>query len=337
MRKPDLIRRLISIVSALLVLGTFALPALAAQKATLIAKVVAQLPEDPNDPAWEDADVLAVPLAPQAVVKPRAYEVGVTALEVRALYASERLAFRLQWQDPQRDGMAGQVAAFRDAVAVEFPALPAAGIPYFAMGEPDRPVTLYQWKADFQSAPAADVDERYPLMIADWYPFSGRGPGEIAEAADYGSPAGDRTFITAWAAGNALADQELQQRTAVEKLAAKGFGSVTSVPPQDQDGAARAIWQDGVWTVVISVPREQEEFLFERGMTVPVAFAAWDGAHRERGGEKGVSTWYFLSLEQPVDPLRAYGAPLAVFAGVGLLQFAGLRRWRRTPGAATPG
>jgi len=86
--------------------------------------------------------------------------------------------------------------------------------------------------------------------------------------------------------------------------------------------------EDGVWRVVITLPRDQDGFAFERGMTVPVAFAAWDGAARERGGEKGVSTWYFLSLEQPVNPLRMYLVPLLVIAAAAGLQFAALRRWR---------
>ncbi len=308
--------------------------AAANQKASLLARPVEQIPEDPLDPAWAKADVLEVPLAPQAVVKPRTYDASIKALEVRALYSTDRVAFLLRWNDATQDVMAGQAAAFRDAVAVEFPVdPPAAGIPYFGMGERDRPVTIYQWKADWQTGPVADVDERYPDMAVDWYPLTGREPGEIAEVADYGKQEGAKVFVTSWGSGSTLADPQAQARAPVEKLVAQGFGSITPAGPEQQDSTGTAQWKDGRWHAVISFPRKQERFSFEQGMTVPVAFAAWDGAHRERGGEKGISTWYFLSLERPVGMI-AYAAPLAVLGGIAAVQAWGLRVLRkRTKGS----
>ena len=215
---------------------------------------------------------------------------------------------------------------------MEFPSDPKAGIPFFGMGEPNRPVTIYQWKADWQSALNNDVDEKYPNMAVDWYPFSGRGPGEIAEATDYGKKDGDKAFLTSWAAGNTLADPVLQAQRAVEKFLARGFGTIAPVAQDKQDGEAKAAWKDGVWKAVVTIPRSQEQFTFARGQTVPVAFAAWDGAKGERGGEKAVSTWYFLSLEQPVGVVT-YVAPLVMVAGAAAVELAGLHglRARRTP------
>lgn len=299
----------------------------AQEKATLLARLVAKAPATPEDPAWERADALDVPLSPQAVVKPRRYEASVTAVAVRALYDDSRLALRLQWRDAASEAMKGGVSAFRDALAVEFPADPKAGIPFFGMGEANRPVTIYQWKSDWQPAPRNDVDERYPNMAVDWYPFSGRGAGEIAELGDYGGEGGDKAFVTSWAAGNTLADAALQGQRAVEKLVARGFGTVAPAPSDRQDGEALAAWKDGVWTAVLSIPLAQEQFTFTRGQTVPVAFAAWDGAKSERGGEKAVSTWYFLSLEQPVGVVT-YAAPLLALAGAATVELAGLHALR---------
>jgi len=296
----------------------------AQQKATLLAKLVTRVPAAPEDPAWQSADALDVPLSPQAVVKPRSYAASITGVAVRALYDETRLALRLEWRDAAGEAMKGGVSAFRDALALEFPSDPKAGIPFFGMGEPNRPVTIYQWKSDWQPAPNNDVDEKYPNMAVDWYPFSGRGPGEIAEPSDYGSKDGDRAFLTSWAAGNTLADPALQAQRSVEKLEARGFGTVAAAPADRQDGEGKAVWKDGVWTAVVSIPRGQEQFTFARGQTVPVAFAAWDGAERERGGEKAVSTWYFLSLEQPVGALT-YAAPVLALVGVAAIELAGLR------------
>lgn len=300
----------------------------AAQKASLLARSVERVPNDPQDPLWQKSDVLSLPLAPQAVVKPRIYETGVESVSLHALYDANTVAFLLKWTAPEQHTEMDGVGAFRDAAAIEFPADPTKGIPHFAMGEPNKPVTIYQWKADWEFGRDVDVEEHFPAMAADWYPFAGRGPGEIAELTDYDGKRGDKAFHPSWWAGNPLGDPELQTRTPVEKLRAEGFGTLTTLGPEGQDATGRGEWKDGVWRVVISVPRVQEAFAFAPGITIPVAFAVWDGARRERGGEKAVSTWYFVSLEQPVGT-AVYWAPAAAVIGVATMIALGLRRLRR--------
>lgn len=292
-----------------------------AQKASLLAKSVERVPDDPQDPRWQESEELIVPLAPQAVVKPRRYETGIKAVTARALYDGERIALQLTWRDTSSDALMGSQGMFRDAVAVEFPGDPAAGIPYFAMGEPNKPVIIYQWKADWQIARNSDVDERFPHMAVDWYPFSGRAPGEIAKTGDYAGKGGDKAFITSWHVGNSLGDHELQDRTSVEKLEAEGFGSLTTLPADRQDASGKAVWKEGAWSLVLTIPRAQDRFVFEPGKTVPLAFAAWDGGKQERGGEKAISTWYFLSLEKPIGRL-AFWSPVLVLLGA-----AGAQAW----------
>jgi len=128
--------------------------------------------------------------------------------------------------------------------------------------------------------------------------------------------------------GGKQGDPALQARTSVEKLTAEGFGTLASVEMEKQDGLGQGVWKDGVWTTLLSIPRAQERFSFSRGRTIPIAFAAWDGSRRERGGEKGISTWYFLSLEQPVGPF-ALVSPILVVAGAAIAQIVGLRWLRR--------
>lgn len=314
--------------AAAAIFGAGTRPARAQEKASLIAKSVARVPEAPDDPAWLEADLLPVPLAPQAVVKPRLYKAGVSALTVRALYDDAHLAVLLEWADNRADSELGGVADFRDAVALEFPANPADGIPYFAMGEPGKPVTIYQWKADWQFGSRFDVSDRNPDMIADWYPFSGRPAGEIAEIADYGQEGTEKVYLTAWSAGSLLGDPELQARTSVEKLQAEGFGTLTPVAAEAQDATGFGASKDGLWRVLLTIPRDQGGFTFAPGMTLPLAFAVWDGAGHERGGEKAVSTWYFMSLEQPVGS-AIYWAPVLAVAGVLAAQLGGLGALRR--------
>lgn len=300
-----------------------------AQKAVLLAKQVPQVPGEPEDPAWSQAEALEVPLAPQAVVKPRRYEPGVPMVTARALYDGERVAVRIEWEDQENNIGLGGVDSFRDAIALEFPADPAGKTPYFAMGEPQNPVTIYQWKADWQYGREYDANEEFPNMAVDWYPLTGRKPGEIAESSDYGKADGAKVFHTSWAAGNPLGDLALQERTPVEKLQAEGFGTLSSA--EQQDGRGKGVWKDGKWSVIISIPRSQERFVFDQGKTIPIAFAAWNGAKQERGGEKSISTWYFLGLEQPTGVLT-YISPVAVAVAVAVVQFVGLRILRRGQG-----
>lgn len=304
-----------------------------AQKASLLAKAVPQIPDDPHHALWQGSDALDVPLSPQAVVKPRRYDIGIKLVTARALYDENRLALLLTWPDASRNARIGSPDTFRDAIAVEFPAEPAAGIPYFGMGEPDRPVVIYQWKSDWQFPGEGDEEGEHPAMAVDWYPFSGEPAGTIATAADY-AKTGDRAFITSWQAGSLLGDRDLQTRTTVEKLGAEGFGTLTALPPDRQDASGKAVWNEGVWSLLLSLPRAQDRFSFTPGMTVPVAFAAWDGSRRERGGEKAVSTWYFLSLEKPIGT-AAYASPAIAFAGIAAIQVWLLSRLRRRmpPGA----
>ncbi len=328
--KPLVSRRSVLVATAAATLAWLFRPfarIASAQKATLVAKQVDQVPDDPEDSVWNKADALEVPLAPQAVVKPRTYEAGVTAIIARALYDEQRLAFLLEWNDDKREVSIGGVDSFRDAVAVEFPSDLSRKIPYFGMGQANNTVTIYQWKADWQFAAEYDVDEEFPDMAVDWYPFSGRDPGEIAQASDYGKDGADKVFHTSWWAGSPLADPDLQARTSVEKLTAEGFGTVKSVDIDGQDGLGKGVWKDGIWRTVISVPRSQQRFL-ERGDTIPVAFAAWDGSSQERGGEKAISTWYFMSLEQSAGPF-VYVAPALVVIGAAIVQMIGLRRLRQ--------
>jgi hypothetical protein len=313
---------------ALAASAALARPTRAQEKASLLAKRVDKVPQTVDDPVWQGADALNVPLAPQVVVKPRTFEIGIKAILVRALYDAERIAFRLEWQDARSDTDIGAVAASRDAVALQFPANPADGIPFFGMGEPNKPVTIYQWKADWLFGRDRDVSRTFPNMAADAYPFSGRGPGEIPELGDYGKGDGDKTFHTSWWAGNSLGDPEAQARTPVEKLAAAGFGSVTPAGADRQDALGHGAWKDGAWRALISIPRGQDSFAFAPRMTVPFAFAAWDGAKGERGGQKGVSTWYFVSLERPVGSVLYWGPALAL-VGAAAAQALGLRYLRR--------
>lgn len=83
-----------------------------------------------------------------------------------------------------------------------------------------------------------------------------------------------------------------------ENLIAKGFGTSTRVPFDGLKSAA--VRTDGGWAVVLSRPlkvKADEGVNLQGRGSVPIAFAAWDGANQERDGLKTVTLeWWQLKF-----------------------------------------
>jgi complex iron-sulfur molybdoenzyme family reductase subunit gamma len=104
------------------------------------------------------------------------------------------------------------------------------------------------------------------------------------------------------------------QRAAAEGTAgregvAAGFGSLTR---SDLGGARMAMQYDRgrrEWRAVFVRPLAAGRHDLRQGL-VPFAIAVWDGARRERGGNKALSSWRFLRLPRfPLD--AAYAAQVS--------------------------
>jgi hypothetical protein len=164
------------------------------------------------------------------------------------------------------------------------------------MGAADGHVEAWLWNAAAQAdlQEYADVDTAYPNMAVDQYPFEKPGEGPRSHALDR-QP---REYITAWAAGNPRSDPS--RPLAVSNLEAKGPGSITIRPRIAQTVSALGSWGDGRWTVVLRRPLQVEPgagLTLAPGDRCSVAFAVWDGAARDRNGQKLVSIWHDLELE----------------------------------------
>jgi DMSO reductase family type II enzyme heme b subunit len=70
-------------------------------------------------------------------------------------------------------------------------------------------------------------------------------------------------------------------------VTATGIGTV--VRAQEHPVRARARWSEGRWQVVLAGPLEAEGMALRKGAVLPVAFAVWSGAARERAGLKSYS------------------------------------------------
>ncbi len=258
------------------------------QEPVLKSKLVDRdLPIDPNDPLWEEAVPLDVPLSGQVVVAPRWQNHSVDLITVRSLYNDKVIAFRLEWNDRFKDTVHTEELVsvkdtyakpnpnpkkkwlLRDSIELQFPLKIPQGAesPYFFLGQPNKPVILWQWNAD-------------------------------------------------WNEGT-------KRKTPVEELNAKGAGNpVAAQPPEGQEVIGKGTWKDGRWRVVMMrplVPKDQErDIVFEVGKLIPIAFHAWDGSNGERGFLSSISSWTYLFMESPTTWwLYLYAVMGTIVAAVG--------------------
>jgi len=253
------------------------------------------LPDTIPEATW--ADVEATPI----VVSPlwwRSHE--PPDLTVQALHDGQTLAVRMTWGDASADDTAVRTEDFPDKVALQL--YQGDEEPFLGMGATDAPVELWLWdaSADRDQEDFADVEDRYPNMAVDGYPFE-EEPEDGPDGLPTGHPAARqaREFITAWEAGNPRSDPT--RPLAGSGLQAQGFGSTTAHPIASRHVEGRGSWDNGRWTVVLRRPLEvpaHAGLTLQAGDRLSVGFALFDGAERDRNGQKLVSIWHDLELER---------------------------------------
>lgn len=120
----------------------------------------------------------------------------------------------------------------------------------------------------------------------------------------------------------------------VSELNAKGFKNVTVQPLESQNVTGKGIYQNGRWKVVLKRALKTEDvkgdMQFEIGKLIPVAFAVWDGSNSDVGGQKSVSSWYYVSLEKPVPKTVFAYVLIAIIMGASVEMWF-IARLRRFP------
>jgi DMSO reductase family type II enzyme heme b subunit len=276
------------------------------RQGTFVApNVRGELPTGPLDTAWEQARPLYVGLTPLWWIEDR-----IEGLVVQALHNGQELALRLSWIDPSVDDRAVRHDEFRDAVAIQFS---MSSDPPFYMGDTTEHggVNIWMWKADRQKNIAAgyqDVDAPFPHRAVDVYPEQEfrlvdmsvvDWPHEVITKHD-------PVYVTAWGAGNLVADPKLE--TPVECLVARGPGTLAGKPANVQFVAGAAAYDRGVWFVqlqrTMALPHaggheygNGDEREFKPGDYLPVSFAVWNGSAGDRDGKKNISIWQKLVIE----------------------------------------
>jgi hypothetical protein len=247
------------------------------------------LTEEISDAAWQAVPVSAV------VVSPLWWrDYAEPDLQVQSLHDGRSLAIRLSWHDETSNERAVRPQEFVDGAAVQF--FRGEREPFLGMGSTDGTVDMWLWQAGGQADPGAraDVDTAYPYMAVDMYPFERAADGSRPHA----TRNQERGFITAWAAGNLRSDPT--SGLPANALRAQGFGTVTMMPKVSQVVSGQGSWRDGRWTVVLRRPLDvsaDSGIQLAPGDSLSFAIAIWDGAARDRNGQKLVSIWHDLELE----------------------------------------
>lgn len=218
-------------------------------------------------------------------------------LVVQAIHDGQTLAIRLTWRDATPDRSSVRTEAFRDAAAVEL--YRGKAEPFLGMGAMNAPVELWFWDADHQDTPAT-VEEVHPNMIVDNYPFSETVVAS-AEINRTGARSSDQPDVSlpSRASGNPIVP--VGGESGGSLLAAVGPGSVTSAMELNRSIWARGTWSEGQWTVLLKRPllsgSEKGSIALAPGEAASIAFAIWDGASRDRDGQKSITIWQDLELE----------------------------------------
>jgi DMSO reductase family type II enzyme heme b subunit len=259
------------------------------------AFTAAPLPfEDPASSLWKQAPEHPATLLKQDITEPMLIVPGVNLVKVRALHNGEWIVFRLEWSDATQD-LVPRAGSSSDAAAIQFPLAADADVPDAAMGEKNKGVRIWYWKALWQDdaarAQAGGKDRiasLYPNAAIDHYPYQAGGAAQ-AEM--------EKRYAPARAAGNPVTMPTAAGP--VQVLLAEGFGNVRPVSAQSARGNGQ--WKRGTWMTTIARPLRGGTELGDlaAGRRSYVAFAIWDGAQAHTGSRKMRSDWIPLRLEQP--------------------------------------
>jgi mono/diheme cytochrome c family protein len=239
------------------------------------------LPDEVPEETW--AAAAAVPV----VVTPLWWrEYPEPALRVAAVHDGQTLAVRLTWQDATRNDRAVHTEEFEDMAAAQL--FKGGAEPFLGMGSADHGIDLWLWRAGWhrEGARGESLLDDYPFDMPHYRELTKGHPGEPPD------------FLTARAAGNPHARAD---GASAASLAAKGLGSTSFRPKASQLVTARSAHDGGRWTVVLRRPLAagpEGGVPLEPGARCSVAFALWDGAARDRNGQKLVSVWQDLTLEE---------------------------------------
>ena len=231
-----------------------------------VLKISGEIPLNPEAPLWngpEGPKKISLELGPQMITNPKWPDPSVKKVSLSAVSNGTDIAFLLEWEDATQDNTYGHSDRFTDQAAVMFPLKPAAEAPLITMGSENQVVNIWQWKAAWQK--------------------------DLSSGKNNNPRRQDNLSAT----GTSVPQPD--RESPVEDLNAEGFSTLTIQDEQDVQG--RGVWRDNRWRVMLRRPltvSDNADAQFD-GPT-QMAVAVWNGANKERNGQKGIIGWILVRI-----------------------------------------
>lgn len=231
-----------------------------------VIKISNEIPLDPNAPLWHSPggpNKITLELEPQMITNPKWPDPSIKEVTLSAVQNKSELAILLEWEDSGKDDSYGHSERFTDQAAVMFPLELQEEAPLITMGNEGRTVNIWQWKAAWQNDLEPEKKNRFRGR-RNTAPLS---PGESGPRSDRQSP--------------------------VEDLNAEGFSTLTIQEEQNVQG--KGVWRNNRWRVIFRRSlRDSDTADAQFDGSTQMAIAVWDGANKERNGQKGMVGWILL-------------------------------------------
>jgi DMSO reductase family type II enzyme heme b subunit len=246
------------------------------------APLAKALPHSPDDTAWTAVDVYWFPLVGQIIRKPRWFAPAVTGVWVKAVHTADSIALRVVWDDRSQSPDSAWLGYVRRVLAT---------LASDDSTQEEPGVWPDQLAVQFPISIPTGMERPYFLMGSSTAPV----------------------YQWRWSSSS---------RAAAVAGVARGIDRFDPLPG---GVATNAVYDHGQWRVVftraLASADTASQLPFRTGRAIPVAFFAWDGSNGEHGTRMGISTWYFLALDEPV-PARVFISPVLAMVltlGLGML------------------
>lgn len=277
---------------------------------------------------FEGAAMARFPTVGQIMEPGRAFAPSVTAVEVKAVYDQQRIAFLVRWHDMQADTTGKNspllvLPAEEEKIAAPT-AAPGAEDPFAETASPSAPAAAPAnaavqdvWGEEAlqpAAATAAEFSDAVAIQLPTALPD---GPAKPYFIFGDASRAVDLWFLDTAA-------------KRVRQFVGRGTGNVTAAEGTEVEGVAT--YANGEWSAVfVRDLRSTGGVSFAEGQYVPIAFSVWDGLNRERGSRRALTQWFYVHLppreaRSSVGPLLQAGLSVAALE---LLAVYWIRRRRK--------
>jgi mono/diheme cytochrome c family protein len=274
-----------------------------------------------GDELFAGAEPALFPVVGQVIEHGRAFQPSVIAIEARAVYNREEIAFLLSWHDivadtGGRNAPDVELPEEEDLLLPVRPAAPADDDPFADLETEDTGVGEDFWGEERELLPGvapSEWSDAVALQFPRQLPAGPRRPYFVV---------GDsRTPVELWFV-------DLARPTEGQLWIGRGSDSLER--SEEWAPEVSGTFHEGRWSVAFKRERRSRDGItFPDNAYVPMAFSVWDGFHQERGNKRGLTSWYHVYLspaERPSPWPMVLGAALVVVALELLVVFWARRR-----------